>query len=160
MEDKIIQILSQEDTQKGLLKSFFESLKKMFSKIKEDRSIDVDELVISQGQTTEEKEILKEICDDIHSFNSNFRDLHETKTNDPSMTDSKWLESQMEKEANTLASALEQRSITADEKAILKEEFIKRLDEQIEEESNLLKKEANSFATSIVQIDNNKEENQ
>lgn len=153
-----MKILSQKETQNGLLQSFFEGLKRMFSKIKEDKNIDVDELVVSQGQTDEEKEILKEICEDIHSFNSNFRELHDSKTISPSLTDTEWLEGKMEKEANALANTLEQRDITAEEKFLLKEEFIKKLDEQIEQESEMLSKEINYIAASMVQSDNNKED--
>lgn len=158
MEDTLMKILSQKETQNGLLKSFFECLKRMFSKIKEDKNIDVDDLVVSQGQTDEEKEILKEICDDIHSFNSNFRELHDSKTISPSLTDTEWLEGKMEKEANALANTLEQRDITAEEKFLLKEEFIKKLDEQIEQESEMLSKEISCFAASMVHSDNNKED--
>lgn len=39
----------------------------MFSSLKNDKNIDVDELVVLQGETEEEKEILQDICDDIHS---------------------------------------------------------------------------------------------
>lgn len=160
MEKNIIDILSQENTQKGLLQSFFEGLKRMFSQIKENRNINVDELVVSQGQTDEEKQILKEICDDIHSFNSNFRDLHDSKIKNPSLTDTEWLESKMEDEANALANTLEHRDITDNERSILKDEFIKKLDEQIEQESDMLNKEANYFAASFIQSDINKEDKQ
>lgn len=158
MEDTLMKILSQKDTQNGLLKSFFEGLKRMFSKIKEDNNIDVDELVISQGQTDEEKEVLKEICEDIHSFNSNFRELHDSKTISPSLTDTEWLEGKMEKEANELANTIEQRDITSEEKFLLKEEFIKKLDEQIEQESEMLSKEISCITASMVHSDNNKED--
>lgn len=160
MEKKIIEILSQEDTQKGLLQSFYESLKQMFHKFKGDKNINVDELVVSQGHTEEEKSILMEICDEIHSFNINFRDLQNSKIKDPSLTETKWLERKMVEEANSLANTLENRDVTEEEKSSLRDEFIKELDLQIEQESNMLNKEAHYFVDLDIMSDNNNENKQ
>lgn len=85
------------------------------------------------------------------------RELQVAKLSDPSMTNAKWLEEQMESEADALANDLEHRDATEEEKALLKSELTKTLDEHIEQECRALNNDSEKFSSSIINPDNNKE---
>lgn len=139
-EKDLADILSQEETQKGLIASFCESLKSLFSLFKAGK--DVDTAVMEQSQSKVEVETYKEIINDIHSFHQNLRELQKAKQKDSEMTDSRWLETKLEESCEDVVKVLEGRGMTADEKNTLKVEHNKAFDDAIDFEANLLSKES------------------
>lgn len=157
MDKNIVDIISQKETQEGLIDSFIQSLKRMFACMKQNENIDVDKLVIAQGESETEISVLKEICEDIHIFNSSFRELHEVKKEDPTITDAKWLDMKMEQEASSLVKELDNRDMTYEEKKLLKKEFIKQMDAHIEQECVMLNKEGKNIISSLLESEGKEE---
>lgn len=153
-EKDLADILSQEETQKGLIASFRESLKNLFSLFKAGGYADT--AVIEQGQSEIEIETYKEICNNIHSYHQNLRELQEAKQKDSEMTDSKWLETKLEESCEDVVKDIEGRGMTEDEKKTLKAEHNKALDYAIGFEADLLGKESEIESNALSNV---KEEN-
>lgn len=147
-------ILKKDETQQGLIASFCESLKTLFSLFKAGK--DADTAVIEQGQGEVEIETYKEICNDIHSYHQNLRELQEAKQKDSELTDSKWLEAKLEESCEDVVKISEGRGMTEEEKRMLKAEHNKALDDAIDFEANLLGKESEIESNALSNV---KEEN-
>ena len=149
-EKDLADILSQEETQKGLIASFCESLKSLFSLFKVGK--DTDTAVMEQSQSEVEVETYKEIINDIHSFHQNLRELQEAKQKDSEMTDSRWLETKLEESCEDVVKVIEGREMTADEKKTLKVEHNKAFDDAIDFEANLLSKESEMESDALSNV--------
>ena len=154
MEEKeLTEILNKEETKKGLVEVFYDSLKKLFSSFKSGN--DADAAVIAQGQSDEEIETYKELCEDIHSFHQNLRQLQIEKKNNPELTEAEWLEKKLGENVDEVVMSLEGRKMSESERLILKQEQEKALDNEIMLEAKALQNESEIQADELF---NNRKE--
>lgn len=155
MQDKeLTEILNDEKTKKGLVEVFYDSLRNLFSSFKSGH--DADKAVIAQGQSGDEIETLQELCEDIHSFHQNLRELQAEKRNNPNLTEAEWLEKKLGENVDEVVMSLEDRMMSEGEKQLLKREQEKALDNEIWKEADALHNESNIQAEELLK--NRKEE--
>ena len=137
MEEKeLTEILNKEETKKGLVEVFYDSLRNLFTSFKSGH--EADAAVIAQAQSDEEIETYKELCEDIHVYHQNLRELQKAKENNPGLTNSEWMESKLEETVNDIIRIKEGREMTDEEKNRLKAEYSKALDDEIGQEAAYL----------------------
>lgn len=149
MEEKeLVEILNQEEAKKGLVEVFYDSLKNLFSSFKSGH--DADAAVIAQGQSDEEIETYKELCEDIHSFHQNLRELQSEKQKDPELTEAEWLEKKLGENVDEVVMSLEGRKMSESERLVLKSEYGKALDSEIMLEADALHNESEIQADELL----------
>lgn len=135
-EKNLHQILNQEETKKELIETFQKSLEKMFSL--HNQGNDIDNTVIAQGQSEKEQEVLREVCEEIHVYHQNMRDIHSDLAKNPDLTEEEWLKAKLHEVAKELIQKVEGREINEDEKKYLMEQYDKALDNEIVHEAHLV----------------------
>lgn len=149
MEEKeLTDILNEEETKKGLIEVFHDSLRSLFSLFKSGH--DADTAVIAQGLSDEEIETYKELCEDIHSFHQNLRELQSGKQKDPELTESQWLEKKLGENVDEVVLSLEGRKMSENERLVLKSEYGKALDSEIMLEADALHNESEIQADELL----------
>ncbi len=147
-EKELSEILNEEETRKGLVDVFYGSLKNLFSSFKSGH--DADKAVIAQGQSDEEIKTLQELCEDIHSFHQNLRELQTEKRNNPNLTEAEWLEKKLGENVDEVVMSLEGRIMSEDERIIMKREQENALDNEIMIEAGTLHNESNIQAKELL----------
>ena len=140
-EKELTEILNDEKTKKRLVEVFYDSLRNLFSSFKSGH--DADKAVIAQGQSDDEIETLQELCEDIHSFHQNLRELQAEKQNSSNLTEAEWLEKKLVENVDEVVMSLEGRIMSEDERQFLKKEQENALDNEIWKESDALHNESN-----------------
>lgn len=149
MEEKeLIGNLNKEETKKGLAEVFYNSLRSLFSLFKSGQ--DADAVVIAQGLSDEEIETYKELCEDIHSFHRNLRELQSEKQKNPELTEAEWLEKKLGENVDEVVMSLEGRKMSESERLVLKSEHGKALDSEIMLEADALHNESEIQADELL----------
>ena len=139
MQEKELQeILSNEETRKGLITTFKERLAKMLSVFKSGG--DVKTAALSLTQSEEERETLQELFEEIDAYYQHLRELQQETEKDPELTEEEWLETKLKESAKEVVHELAGREMTPEEEAHLMAEYDKALDKEIASEAQFIEK--------------------
>ena len=122
----------KEEFLKTFITNIETALKNLKSK-KENKS--ATEVLKEQGSSDKEKEIIKDLCDEIDSFHQKKKILQESKAEDPTCTENQWLKEEIITSANEVYKAKKNCDLSQemqDELSLYdKKELVKAIDSLI-----------------------------
>lgn len=123
-----------EEEQKSWILTFTDTIKKFFKISNSSKNISNDAF-IKIGESEEEKNLIREQCEEIDSFYENRTNLVEDKKGNQELRDGDWMLQELEKEANEICKASEGRNMTLEEILEFRQKVKEQLDKKIISES-------------------------
>lgn len=137
------------DMLKNLLQSFIKHLRTLLDLTSEKSEDDVNEILIKQANSEEEKRVFREICEDIDLEHRLMQELENS-----GIDSGEWLERKIESEVKELIP-----DATAEDIERVKEEVANNMEEEIKQDAEEFEKEISDIQ-SLVKSSPNKQNNE